>query len=220
VAELSLPALIWKFSTEGADCTRVDLSKSDTRALASAFVELLSLYARDKNSSTIREMVTVAAAGYDHNVAKIGFNGQKALVSCEAKPRNVSSTEAKKKRHDGGGNYTDLTYERVAKYTEQGVQLLPSGFIDGRLAFVFEFPFGHAAFRERLINQLDRQFNGDRPAGMFLRSATFSFKHYRDCPDLRVHYVNRDLVRAYPGLFSRELYAFLANWPQGGPADE
>ncbi|MBU2462344.1 hypothetical protein KKH65_05670, partial [bacterium] len=37
-------------------------------------VDLLTMYINDKNSSTIREFLTVALSGYEHKVGKIGYN--------------------------------------------------------------------------------------------------------------------------------------------------
>ena len=67
----------------------LNLSK-DT--LISIFSDLLTIYINDKNSSTIREFLTVELAGYKHNTKKIGFNGFKQIsidkaINCEAKPK-------------------------------------------------------------------------------------------------------------------------------------
>lgn len=59
-------------------------------------VDLLTMYINDKNSSTIREFLTVTVAGYEHKEGKIGYNGfkQDVFVSaktlkCEAKPEKL-----------------------------------------------------------------------------------------------------------------------------------
>ena len=46
-------------------------------------VDLLTMYINDKNSSTIREFLTVTLAGYEHKEGKIGYNGfkQDAFIS-------------------------------------------------------------------------------------------------------------------------------------------
>jgi len=71
--------------------------------LIGALVDLLTMYITDKNSSTIREFITVTLAGYTHKEAKIGYNGfrQDAFISgkiikCEAKPKNINTEEFKK----------------------------------------------------------------------------------------------------------------------------
>ena len=59
------------------------------------FTDLLTTYITDKNSSTLREFITVTIAGYQHSEKKIGFNGFKhttsvEAIACEAKPKNLS----------------------------------------------------------------------------------------------------------------------------------
>ena len=63
--------------------------------LIGILLDLLTMYINDKNSSTIREFLTVTLAGYTHKEGKIGYNGFKQdsfisgkTVMCEAKPRN------------------------------------------------------------------------------------------------------------------------------------
>lgn len=58
------------------------------------------MYINDKNSSTIREFITVALAGYTHKEGKIGYNGFKQdafitgkTIKCEAKPKNIDTGE-------------------------------------------------------------------------------------------------------------------------------
>ncbi len=103
--------------------------------LIGCLLDLLTLYINDKNSSTIREFLTVTLAGYEHSLEKIGYNGfrQNAFVSsktdqCEAKPKNFSTIDYEKyvlkqrksppAKLDGGGNFTDYTLERYKKDLE------------------------------------------------------------------------------------------------------
>ena len=117
----------------------IDLSKyligKSKDTLIGILVDLLTMYINDKNSSTIREFVTVNLAGYKHKEGKIGYNGfkQDAFVSsktlkCEAKPKNFDTTELEKfengerrttpsKLH-GGGNFTDYTFGRLKRDKE------------------------------------------------------------------------------------------------------
>lgn len=74
--------------------------------LIGMLVDLLTMYINDKNSSTIREFITVTFAGYEHKIGKIGYNGfkqdaytQGKTLKCEAKPKNFDTEEfAKYKR--------------------------------------------------------------------------------------------------------------------------
>lgn len=45
--------------------------------LIAMLIDLLTMYINDKNSSTIREFITVTLAGYTHEKGKIGYNGFK-----------------------------------------------------------------------------------------------------------------------------------------------
>lgn len=73
------------------------LSKSKDN-LISTLTDLLTAYINDKNSSSLREFVTVSIGGYQHNTSKLGYNGYKQnsdiggkSISCEAKPKNIQT---------------------------------------------------------------------------------------------------------------------------------
>lgn len=180
------------------------LSKDSVIAL---FTDLLTIYINDRNSSTIREYITVSMAGYRHNDNKIGFNGFKQTTSgksiaCEAKPKNINSQDleeyraGKRKTYHklrGNGNFTDYTWARFGKDKKENINMLVSGFVDGRLIYLLEFPFTTKLFTQALEAQLKRHFpNGDEP-GKYLRSANFDYRHYVDDPDLKVIYCFDDL---------------------------
>lgn len=156
--------------------------------LASVLEELLALYANDKNSSTLREWAVLQIAGCQPRTGKIGYNGYRGDVPYEVKPRNVLSSENKKL--NGGGNFTDFTYERLEKYRQDSVRVLVAGFVDGNLVYVLEVPF--ECLYNSLKAQLDKQFSGNRPTGVFLRSANFSFRDYRNCANVRLIFLRKD----------------------------
>jgi hypothetical protein len=65
------------------------LEKSKNNLIA-ILTDLITMYINDKNSSTLREFITVSIAGYEHIESKIGYNGYKQSVygkpvMCEAK---------------------------------------------------------------------------------------------------------------------------------------
>lgn len=102
--------------------------------LIALFSDLLTMYINDKNSSMIREFLTVTISGFEHSEAKIGFNGfrQNSIVGgspvfCEAKPQNIHShdyTKQKTKRKlNGGGNFTDYTWARFEKDKQENPYL-------------------------------------------------------------------------------------------------
>lgn len=173
------------------------------------FTDLLTMYINDKNSSTLREFITVSLAGYDHCDSKIGFNGYKhssptTSVACEAKPKNVSRDEYEEhkagkrktfRKLNGGGNFTDYTWERYERDKAENLNMLVSGFIDGRLIYILEFPFAEEAFTTRLEIQLQNHFpNGDE-TGRFLRSANFDYRHFIESENLKVIYGDVDTIK-------------------------
>ena len=97
----------------------LDKSKDNLIAI---FNDLLTTYFNDKNSSTLREYITTAICGYEHSESKIGYNGfrqvtingKSKILECEVKPKNIASNEIKKWNN---------------------------GFVDGKLMYIFEFPF-------------------------------------------------------------------------------
>ena len=77
--------------------------------LISVLLDLLTAYINDKNSSSLREFITVSIAGYQHNPAKLGYNGFKQSseingqpIHCEAKPVNIQTEgyDAKKQKQN------------------------------------------------------------------------------------------------------------------------
>jgi hypothetical protein len=117
--------------------------------LIAILVDLLTMYINDKNSSTIREFITVTLAGYKHKEGKIGYNGFKQdtfipgkTIMCEAKPKNVDTNLKSLRKLNGGGNFTDYTFGRLKRdRIEENPNMLISGFIDGKLIYILEFPF-------------------------------------------------------------------------------
>lgn len=70
----------------------LDKSKDQLIALLNS---LVTIYINDKNSSLLREYLTVSLAGYMPTNTKIGYNGFKQstqiggkVIACEAKPQN------------------------------------------------------------------------------------------------------------------------------------
>jgi len=71
--------------------------------LIGILIDLLTMYINDKNSSTIREFLTVTLAGYSHKEGKIGYNCFKQdtfvsgrTIKCEAKPKDFNIEEFEK----------------------------------------------------------------------------------------------------------------------------
>jgi hypothetical protein len=127
------------------------LKRLTLNQIQAALSELVGMYANDVNSSTVREFVTLIVAGYEPRQKKLGANGFNAQtnVECDVKPDNIRSGQDK--HLNGGGNFSDLTPERVDRYEQkaEGLHILASGFVDGHLIYVLEFPYRCIAQRIR-----------------------------------------------------------------------
>jgi len=188
--------------------------------LISLLNSLITIYINDRNSSLLREYITVSLSGYVPTDTKIGYNGFKQSVqiggdiACEAKPQNLNTEDNKKKksprRLNGGGNFTDYTYKRLAKDRKGNLNMLISGFVDGELIYVLEFPFNCSSFIKKLKNQIKRRFpNGDK-LGEFLRSASFTFEHYKNCKSLKVIYLEKEKLEEHEKHLTRKFFDFLS----------
>ncbi len=195
--------------------------------LIAILVDLLTMYINDKNSSTIREFITVTLAGYQHKEGKIGYNGFKQdafipgrTIKCEAKPKNISTEKFEKYKSgekrtspaklNGGGNFTDYTPARL----EKDLNMLVSGFVDGKLIYIIEFPFASPDFirnLERKIGKWQRKLKGSRSIkGQFLRSADFDYNNFIKSPGLKVVYLlSKDELTKYKSYISKGFYEFL-----------
>ena len=195
----------------------LDKSKDQLIAL---FNGLITIYINDKNSSLLREYITVSLAGYAPTNTKIGYNGFKQstqiggkVIACEAKPQNLNTEDNGKKKNprrlNGGGNFTDYTHKRFAKDRKENPNMLTSGFVDGELIYVLEFPFNCPSFTKRLKIQLKKRFpNGDK-SGEFLRSANFTFEHYKDCKELKIIYLEKNQLERHKKQLTQKYYEFL-----------
>lgn len=199
------------------DLLLLDKSKDQLIALLN---NLVTVYINDKNSSLLREYITVSLAGYTPANTKIGYNGFKQstqiggkTMACEAKPQNLNTEDNNKKKNprrlNGGGNFTDYTHKRLIKDRKENPTMLISGFIDGELIYVLEFPFNCQSFVDRLNVQLKKRFpNGDK-LGEFLRSANFTFEHYKNCKELKIVYLEKEKLNKNRKYLTQKYHDFL-----------
>lgn len=189
------------------------LSKSKDN-LISILTDLLTAYINDKNSSSLREYVTVLIAEYQHNPNKLGYNGYKQSsaiggksISCEAKPKNIQTEgyELKKTKSklNGEGGFNDYTSERLGKDAQVNLNILSSGFVDGELQYVLEFPF------KVVYERLKRQLPEKRVKGTYTRMATFNFSHYQEHKSLKAIYLNKTSIKRNEKYFNKKFFAYL-----------
>ncbi|MFC1874608.1 hypothetical protein ACFLY3_00400 [Chloroflexota bacterium] len=182
-------------------------------------VDLITMYINDKNSSTIREFITVTLAGYNHKEGKIGYNvfKQDAFVHgktlmCEAKPKNCDTNSDNIYKLRGAGNFSDYTFSRLERDSKEDcLNMLVSGFIDGKLIYILEFPFKYENFISILRKQLLKRFPGGKDIpNEYLRSAEFHYKHFIDCPELKIIYlIEKDKLGDYKPYIVRDFYKIL-----------
>jgi len=203
--------VIQKFFLEQEDFAQW-IACQNPHKLAAVLSEILMLYANDKNSSTLREWVVLRIAGCQQQVGKIGYNGYKDNVPYEVKPRNVRIGEKGRKRLSGDGNFTDFTYERLEKYVQDAVHILVAGFVDGNPIYVLDVPF--ECLRQHLRQQLDEKFANQRPKGVFLRSANFSFRDYENDGRVRCLFLTSNW-RNYRDYLTGPFRRYLEGFEQG-----
>jgi hypothetical protein len=151
--------------------------------------ELMNEYFNDKNSSSLREDMTLRAVGLEQNPEKLGYDA--TTGAWEVKPQNVMN-DGKKKKLNGSGNFTDFTWARHRKYNDDHAIMLISGFVEGRLIYVFQFPYAAFDFYDHIEYQIERRFPDGDVSGQYLRSASFTFKHYKDDDNLKIRYLDPD----------------------------
>jgi len=110
-----LVSLIEIYSTKNHQAVSSYLLEKSKDNIISILTDLLTMYINDKNSSSIREFITVSLSGYKHAEKKIGYNGYKqssfdseVRINCEAKPQNIRSLDKKSRKLNGGGNFYRL----------------------------------------------------------------------------------------------------------------
>jgi len=189
----NLQKIFVKFTTgKRADFIKF-LNKMPESSLANMLVDLLTMYVNDSNSSAVREQVTTAIAGYTHLPEKLGYNGFKTdvkgkTVDCEVKPKNINTHKQKITRLNGSGSFNDYTWKRFRKDKKANLNILISGFVDGRLVYIIEFPFTSTGVLDKLRTQLNKKLpNGDVP-NEYVRGAGISYLNYIDGGDVKLVY--------------------------------
>lgn len=72
--------------------------------------------------------------------------------------------------------------------------MLVSGFVDGKLIYILEFPFLERAFVQKLHQQLKKRLpDGDKP-NEYVRSANFNYSDFIDSPNLKIVFCDKDTL--------------------------
>ena len=88
--------------------------------------------------------------------------------------------------------------------------MLVAGFVDGHLIYILGFSFNEQDFTSRLRVQLENKFPDGDISGIYLRSADFSFKHYKDAESRETIYTTskQKLTEVKPYI-TREVFRHL-----------
>ena len=145
-----------------------------------------------------------------HGFKQDTFSG--TTIRCEAKPKNVDTNSTSIDKLNGYGNFSDYTFKRLAKdKQEKGLNMLVSGFIDGKLVYVLEFPFNCVDLISKLEKQLWKRFpNGKDISTEYLRSASFYYRDFIKCKNLKIVYLlgKKQLMDCKPYIV-KDFYKFL-----------
>jgi len=167
---------------------------------------LVAEIANDVNSSAFREQMTCEIAGYENLPGKLGYDAKTEERMVEIKPKNtVAGTNRKL---NGGGNFTDFTWKREKKYSDDKVQMCVSGFCDGKLVYIMEFDYNSPSFREKIQKDVRAKLPDGDVKGHYCRSASFTWKHWKDAETLRLVWSSPNLDKFRPCM-SEPFYRFI-----------
>ena len=146
------------------------------------YINLFLSYFSDKNSSSLREAVTLMYCGYIKIESKHGADRYDPSNSKmkEVKPSYIG--ERKKLR--SSGNFNDMTLDLLEK--KKSYDIIDSVFHCGRLAYIVEFPL--IDIYETLSKPILNAKIGKRVV------CRFGYKDYMHS-DLKIHYYNPEITR-------------------------
>ncbi len=198
------------------------LNKSKDNIIA-ILMDLLANYFNDKNSSSLRENVIVTLSGFEVIGTKLGYNGYRQnsiggeALYCEAKPRNINTNDNKLKKLDGGSNFSDYTWKRFEKDKIANPVMIIGGFVDGKLIYVFRFPFETQSFTDRLEERLTNRFPDGDISQEYLRSAQFRLVDYQSAltkQSVKL-FVDKGTLQDMKQHFTGKLYSVLEEYVDG-----
>jgi hypothetical protein len=145
-----------------------------------ALYNLIEGCANDVNGATFREEMTCVVAGYENIPGKLGYDAKdlKKKRFVEIKPKNFHESEPKRKLN-GGGNFTDFTWARDKKYSDDDVVMCVSGFCHGQLVYVVEFDYNAKDFRHKIRNTVRRSLPDGDVKGRYCRTVGFSYLDWK-----------------------------------------
>lgn len=164
------------------------------------FKKLFDAYLADKNSSSLREAVTLRilkCTNFDDKHGADGIDPANGKL-VEVKPQYAHKTrKGTPGKLGGGGTFNDIHYEKVKGCA--GWDIICSGFAEDKLLYVVRFPFDHLA--PKLASFIDKKIesNKNKKAGQTQGrfSTRFGYKQYIDCKDLEIIVFNTDQAQTF-----------------------
>jgi hypothetical protein len=186
------------------------------------YKRLISNTMNDKNSSTLREQVTVDLLDdYKEIPGKHFYDAYNYFTKSfgEIKPINANT------KLTGSGGITDFASEANLKrlikdhylWSSNRLNMIISGFVKGRIVYIIEFPYGFKKFSQKLIDYGYDRFegktkedvkNGNSRQGKSTRVFNFNYNDYIDCPDIKLRWVSPELNSFRKNIVSK-FYNFL-----------
>jgi hypothetical protein len=139
-----------------------------------------TLYATDKNSSTVREHAALNYLGYIKNPDKHGHDGWHPIRKkyVEVKPQYAHLDKNDKQvKLGGGGSFNDITHEKIKSIPKWDI--VCSGFAEDKAIFIARFPAKYIC--EFLTTRLNRITNPKTR-----KSVRFGWNQYKDCKNLEI----------------------------------
>jgi hypothetical protein len=158
---------------------------------------------QDKNSSTIREEVTLKRLGIPKLDFKHGADGydENKKVHVEVKPSyaHINPKTKKQSRLGGGGTFNDLTDKKILEL--ENWDLVCSGFAEDKCLFVIRFPAKQITphLKQRLLKNIENKRGRVGTVG-------FGYKHFQDCKELELIHLD---VENGERLMNKKFYKLL-----------
>ncbi|MCX8008199.1 MAG: hypothetical protein N3A54_00685 [Patescibacteria group bacterium] len=181
--------LLEKLALFTVDDKRLSLNEEE-------YNKIVDFYLRDKNSSSLRESITLVVSNAIPYYKKTFYDGYDRFgnyyeVKC------MSTEKGSPKKLNGSGSYNDMTWARHNKYILDNPYILISGFAEGKLVYVFQTKYEN--FVPYINKKIERRLgcNGTRHmSGNYIRSIRFLYTLWKGFPDLELIYItdNKDVL--------------------------
>lgn len=151
-------------------------------------------YVQDKNSSSIREEVTLYHLGYQKLDNKHGADGYHPDTKkyVEVKPQYLHpNKKGKFGKLTGGGTFNDLTIDKIKMLEKEDWDILCSGFADDKMIFIARFSAND------ITNYLFDKLNKIIKKPKRRKSVSFGYNQYKDASNLKILWLDEDNAKKY-----------------------